>query len=203
MDFDPGPSCEQDSEEDSDCCEIQDEEVTAVYPGHATEPKLEMDCGADSHIHNDLSATSDDDHRNVSASVVSAGNSPEERPVAQSSPPQRTWANVVAGSSSTVVHRSAGCWPCRDSWGHHCTSGDLCSPGEASDLENETWGETLLMWNSSNARMQNEGALVDTRKHTVHSALYHCIMAKRLVLDKQASLSDGDESNTVSALCVP
>lgn len=200
MDFDPGPSCEQDSEEDSDCCEIRDEEVTEVYPGHAPEPKLEMDCQADSRGHNDVGVTSHDDHRNISASVVSACSSPEEQPVAQSSPPQQQpWVNVVAGSSSTIVQRSAGFWPRRDSWGHHCTSGDLCSPGEASDLENETWGETLMMWNSSNARVLNEGTLVDTRKHTLHSALYHCIMAKRLVLDKQASLSDGDESNTVSA----
>lgn len=203
MDFDPGPSCEQDSEEDSDCCEIQDEEVTAAYSDHATEPKHEMDCVSDSHGHDDLDATSHDDHRNVSVSVVSAGNSPEEPPVAQSSPPQQTWANVVAGTSSTIVHRSAGCWPCRDSWGHHCTSGDLWPPGEASDLDNESWGETLMMWSSSNARMQIEGALVDSRKRTLHSALYHCIMAKRLVLDKQASLPDGDESNAVSVLCVP
>jgi hypothetical protein len=211
MDFDPGPSCEQDSEEDSDCCDIQDEEVTAVYPGHATELKLEIDCGADSHGHNDFGATLHDDHRNASASAVSVGNSPEECSMAQSSPPQPTWAlphsrssdpSLVAANSSAIIHRSAGCWLRRDSWGHHCTNGDLCSPGEASDLDNETWGETM-MWNSGSLRVQNEGALVDTRKHALHSALYHCIMAKRLVLDKEPSSSNGDESNMVSALYVP
>lgn len=212
MDFDPGPSCEQDSEEDSDCHDIQDEEVVAVYPGHGIEPKLEMDCGSDSHGHNDLSAVShDNDLRNASASVLSATNTPEEQPVAQSTPPQPTWAlphsqssdaNLGAGTSSTIVHRAAGCWPPRDSWGHHCTSGDLCSPGEATDLECETWGDTLVMWNASNLKIQNDGGLVDTRKYNLQSALYHCIMAKRLVLDKQASFSNGDEPIVVSVLHV-
>ena len=53
------------------------------------------------------------------------------------------------------------------------------------------------MWNAGNLRVQSEGGLVDTRKYNLHSALYHCIMAKRLVLDKQASFSDADESNVV------
>jgi hypothetical protein len=212
MDFDPGPSCEQDSEEDSDCCDIQDEEAAALYPRHDLEPNIEMDCGADSHCHNDLSAASqDNDLRNASASVLCAINTPEEHPAAQSSSPQPTWtvphsrssdANLGGGTSSSGV-RSGGCWPPRDSWGRHCTSGDLCSPGEATDLECETVGETLVMWNASNLRVQNEGGLVDTRKYNLHSALFHCIMAKRLVLDKQASFSpDGDESNLVSVLHV-
>jgi len=70
-------------------------------------------------------------------------------------------------------------------------------------VECETLGETLVMWNASNLRVQNEGGLVDTRKYNLHSALYHCIMGKRLIMDKQASLSsDGDESNVVSVLHV-
>ena len=212
MDFDPGPSCEQDSEEDSDCCDIQDEEVAALYPGHDLEPNMEVNCGVGSHCHNDLSATSqDNDLRNASASVLCAINTPEEQPSAQSSSPQpaktlphsrSSDASLGGGTSSTIV-RSAGCWPPRDSWGRHCTSGDLCSPGEATDLECETLGETLVMWNASNLRVQNEGGMVDTRKYNLHSALYHCIMAKRLVMDKQASFSsDGDESNLVSVLDV-
>jgi hypothetical protein len=57
-----------------------------------------------------------------------------------------------------------------------------------------------VTWNAGNLRVQNEGGTVDTRKYNLHSALYHCIMAKRLVLDKQTSFSsDGDESNVVSA----
>ncbi|PNF41400.1 hypothetical protein B7P43_G14429 [Cryptotermes secundus] len=211
MDFDPGPSCEQDSEEESDCCDIQDEEVAGVYPGHGFEPNLEVDCVADSHGHNDLSAASqDNDLRNVSASALSAINTSEEPPAAQSPSPQPTWAlphsrssdaNLGAGTASTNVHRPAGCWPARDSWGHHCTSGDLCSPGEATDLECETYGDTLVMWKAGNLRVQNEGGMVDTRKYNLNSALYHCIMAKRLVLEKQTSFSsDGDESNVEGQL---
>ncbi|GFG30302.1 hypothetical protein Cfor_01534 [Coptotermes formosanus] len=204
MDFDPGPSCEQDSEEDSDCCDIQDEEAAALYPGHDLEPNMEMDCGADSHSHNDPSATlQDNDLRNASASVLGAINTPEEHPTARSTSPQSTRtlphsrssdANLGGGTSSTTV-RSV-CWPPRDSWGRHCTGGDLCSPGETTDMECETLGETLVMWNASNLRVQNEGGVVDTRKYNPHAALYHCIMAKRLLMDKQASFSsDGDEYN--------
>jgi hypothetical protein len=210
MDFDPGPSCEQDSEEESDCCDIQDEEVVGVYPGHDFEPNLEVDCMADSHGHNDHSTTSqENDLRNASASVLSAINTPEEHLAAHSPSPQPTWAlphsrssdaNLGAGTMSTSVHRPAGCWPARDSWGHHCTSGDLCSPGETTDLECETYGDALVMWNAGNLRVQNERGMVDTQKYNLHSALYHCIMAKRLVLDKQASFSsDGDVSSVVSA----
>jgi hypothetical protein len=55
------------------------------------------------------------------------------------------------------------------------------------------------MWNTGNLRMQNDGGTVDTRKFNLLPALYHCIMGKRLVLDKQTSFStDGDESNVVS-----
>lgn len=211
MDFDPGPSCEQDSEEESDCCDIQDEEVAGVYPGHGFEPNPEVDCVADSHVHNDLSAASqDNDLRNASASALSAINTSEEHPAAQSPSPQPTWAlphsrssdaNLGAGTTSTNIHRPAGSWPARDSWGHHCTSGDLCSPGEATDLDCETYGDTLVTWNAGNLRVQNEGGTVDTRKYNLHSALYHCIMAKRLVLDKQTSFSsDGDESNVEGQL---
>ncbi|KAJ9599218.1 hypothetical protein L9F63_010302, partial [Diploptera punctata] len=136
---------------------------------------------------------------------------PEE---ARISPQQSSWslshsrstdANLVTGAGATglISHRTAGCWPARDLWGHHCSSGDLCSPGEASDLECETWGETLVMWNAGNLRVQSEGGLVDTRKYNLHSALYHCIMAKRLVHDKQASFTDTDESNVeFSESCV-
>ncbi|PSN53218.1 hypothetical protein C0J52_07998 [Blattella germanica] len=201
MDFDPGPSCEQDSEDDSDCCDIQDEEAAAVFPGrglenHHAEPLPEIEC------HNDLGAAS----RDEPMAQHSHNSTPEETPAPPHQPPwslsqsRSTDANLVTGaaaasSSSTVVPRTTGCWPARDSWGHHCTSGDLCSPGEASDLECDTWGETLVMWNAGNLRVQSEGGLMDTRKYNLHSALYHCIMAKRLVLDKQASFPDGDESN--------
>ncbi|XP_069672940.1 uncharacterized protein [Periplaneta americana] len=178
MDFDPGPSCGQDSEDDSDCCDIQDEEATvAVYPGHnVPEPKPDTsDGGAEASGHNDLSAAS----RNAPASAPSPDSTPEENPPVQ----QPAWALAPSRSGdANLVHR--------DSWGHHSTSGDLCSPGEASEMDCDTWGETLVMWNAGNLRVQSEGG-----KYNLHSALYHCIMAKRLVLDKQASLPEGDESN--------
>ncbi|XP_075215639.1 uncharacterized protein LOC142321443 [Lycorma delicatula] len=78
----------------------------------------------------------------------------------------------------------------RDSWGYHCSSGDLCSPGDPSENNIEGWGENAADY----FKTQGENA-IDTRKYNLRSALYHCIMAKRLVLDKQASFSDSDHSN--------
>lgn len=200
MDFDPGPSIEQDSEEDFDCYnskEKTDNNVSPV-PDLPNEQVTENDLSGD----NNQNPNRDSEIETVSVKLendlgisINVRNhvSPEPQPgpsnacASLCSPTKQlifTSHNKCTDSNICGVPRT--CWPARDSWGHHCSSGDLCSPGDTSEIEP---GETLALWNAGNLRIQGE-ASPDTRKYNLHSALYHCIMAKRLVMDKKGSLTE-------------
>ncbi|XP_067002011.2 uncharacterized protein [Anabrus simplex] len=193
MDFDPGPSCEQDSDDESDHEELAEEEAVP-YPNAGNsvpDPAAELDCVVEHEARNDLNAVASSSNNDLDmACAASSSSSPEEQlPVVESV------SRFVQSVPLSAQHRSiATCWPARDAWGHHCNSGDLCSPGDSTEADGEIWQETPALWNVGNMKIQGEG-LPDTRKYNLHSALYHCIMAKRLVLDKQTSFSEIDDSN--------
>lgn len=113
------------------------------------------------------------------------------RPTIYSQPPSVSSQQLQsshAACSSFISPSTA-----QDNWGYHCSSGDLCSPGDPSENSIEEWGENAADYFSS----QGDNS-IDTRKYNLRSALYHCIMAKRLVLDKQASFTDSEQYNLVS-----
>ena len=85
MDFDPGPSCEQDSEDESECCDIQDEEATTMFGGHGIENRL-PEPPPEVENHNDLGAASRDE---AVAQPNSNNCTPEE---ARMSPQQPSWS---------------------------------------------------------------------------------------------------------------
>lgn len=205
MDFDPGPSIEQDSEEDFDCYngkeKILDNNISPV-PELPNEQVTENDLSDDNNqrhseaesvkLENDLGITNNVRHHP----------SPEPQPgpsnscASLCSPTKQLLFTQNKCTDSNISSVPRTCWPDRDSWGHHCSSGDLCSPGDTSEIEP---GETHALWNAGNMRIQGE-ASPDMRKYNLHSALYHCIMAKRLVMDKKGSLTEN--GNTCIAVVV-
>ncbi|GLH06017.1 Uncharacterized protein GBIM_11541 [Gryllus bimaculatus] len=204
MDFDPGPSCDQDSEEESDHGELQEE--AAAYSNHSENllPEPEPESCNKQEARNDLNAAAGSNNNSLdNASPSPSPLSPEEQNISveascsTNQDPSSSWSvtnncsNEGAVGNSLLHRTPANCWPYRDAWGHHCSSGDLCSP--CGEGEEQCWSDTLALWNSGTLKMQAEG-LLDMRTYNLHSALYHCIMAKRLVLDKQASLNEIDEN---------
>lgn len=180
MDFDPGPSLDLDLEES----EVDQVERVSPVPDLPSEQAEE----------NDLSA----ENQNVeNAEYVnnvtewSEGAEPRAGPSTSSPPAQchRPPPTIPPTTCPTAPQRT---WSARDSWGHHCSSGDLCSPWDASELES---CETLALWNASSVRMESKGAN-DTRKYNLFSDLYHCIMAKRLVMEKNASFPEASKMDS-------
>ena len=98
MDFDPGPSCEQDSEDDSDCCDMQVEEAD-VYgdhdvENHQPEPLLEVE------NHNDLGAISLSE---AAGQLNSCSCAPEEP---KTSPLQPSWSLSCSRSADANIGKS-------------------------------------------------------------------------------------------------
>lgn len=211
MDFDPGPSCDQDSEEETDPGEMQEE--AAPFPNLVVndtdeEREPEPEPVVCEEKRNDLNASSVAGSSRLGNTSTPIQN-PETPEIPHLSPPLLSPEPVASTSKdlswhmpsscgdisvgSSLLHRNAThCLLYRDAWGHHCTSGDLCSPcgGEG---EEQCWSDTLALWNSSTLKIQTEG-LLDMRTYNLHSALYHFVMAKRLVLDKQASMNEVEEN---------
>lgn len=81
----------------------------------------------------------------------------------------------------------------RDSWGHHSGSGNLCSPA-GIEFDAELWNENIDLLHFT---PQENTAY--SQKSNFHSALYHCIMGKRLVLNKGTTqMNDSNEVSSVN-----
>lgn len=177
MDFDPGPSVELDMDD------LEADARVSPIPELPSEQVVENDLSAENQnvemaeYVNNVSDWGDD------AEEPQPGPSTSARAIAIVPP----W-NMAALTlpTSNVSHASQRNCCARDSWGHHCSSGDLLSPWDAPELES---GETFTLKNASSPKTDNEGAM-DTRKYNLFSDLYHSIMAKRLVMEKNAALTD-------------
>lgn len=94
-----------------------------------------------------------------------------------------------------LVRRTCLKCPGRESIMHHNTSGDLVSPGEVINGE---LPETVSSWNLSNiTKGTNESSNADCNRANLSSALYHCTMAKKLMVEKPNTsfLQGQDTSN--------
>ncbi|XP_039277754.1 uncharacterized protein LOC111046183 isoform X2 [Nilaparvata lugens] len=177
MDFDPGPSNDRgDSSEDSDCCDMQhDERLDSV--SNEVSPRVDRSPAepVDHHIEDvdeeeDMGAVGENSHSptiNVDTKNDLNGSGPPV-PATPSPPPPVSAAAAV--HPPTVVEG---------------VEGEHDSP----PVESSTWSGVVDYLNS-----QSDSA-TDAEKYNLRSALYHCIMAKRLVLDKQESFTDCDQSN--------
>lgn len=88
------------------------------------------------------------------------------------------------------MYRNTRC-PLRESYGYHNTSGDLISPGDNRDSDAELWVE------SSSASIP-ENSNLNSRRVNLSSTLYHRMMAKKLMLNKQAAFNQSGDSNLVN-----
>lgn len=70
---------------------------------------------------------------------------------------------------------------------------DLISPGDNRDSESELWAE-------SSAASVPENSSINSRRVNLSSTLYHRMMAKKLMLNKQAAFNQSGDSNLVNIL---
>lgn len=91
---------------------------------------------------------------------------------------------------SATLYRNTGC-PLRESYSYHNTSGDLISPGDNRDSDSELWAEPSTASASDNSNL-------NARRVNLSSTLYHRMMAKKLMLNKQAAFNQSGDSNLVN-----
>lgn len=165
MDFDPGPSCGQYSDdEDSDSCELRDEEAAfspiepVEFPPESVPVQVSA-CDMADCFRSTSSSTPDDSN----GAMLPLPPTPPPPPPCVSS--QGTLASAKINPDSASLS-SPTSWLPRDTRGHHCTGADLCSPGEVDDGGYENIADN------------------------VNASLYHCLMAKRLLMGKKSFSSE-------------
>ncbi|XP_015435353.1 PREDICTED: uncharacterized protein LOC107190952 isoform X2 [Dufourea novaeangliae] len=200
MDFDPGPSCEQDTG-DSDLASINEDIQNIALDNVEPDPVL-----------NDLSSgkvvsrqgiASTSQHPNQCVQNVNHSE-PQQCSTNQSTPEpsvkpsySSSWMPSTSGATEKWdtggLYRNTVC-PLRESYGYHNTSGDLISPGDNRDSESELWAESSMASVSESSNL-NSGRV------NLSSTLYHRMMAKKLMLNKQAAFNQSGESNLENELC--
>ncbi|KAG7201920.1 hypothetical protein KM043_004630 [Ampulex compressa] len=193
MDFDPGPSCEQDTG-DSDLASINEDIQNIALDNIEPDPVL-----------NDLSsgkvvsrqgATSVSQHpkhstQNVNHIALQPCTS-SQVVVEKSAKPTYPSPWIPRRWETNNFYRNIGC-PLRGSYGYHNTNGDLISPGDNRDSDCELWAE-------STSASVPENSNLNSRKVNLSSTLYHRIMAKKLILSKQAAFNQSGDSNLENEL---
>lgn len=91
---------------------------------------------------------------------------------------------------SITLYRNTSC-PLHESYSYHNTSGDLISPGDNRDSDSELWTEPSTTSTSDNSNL-------NARKINLSSTLYHRMMAKKLMLNKQTAFNQSGDSNLVN-----
>ncbi|XP_015603697.1 uncharacterized protein LOC107271793 [Cephus cinctus] len=198
MDFDPGPSCEQDTG-DSDLASIN-EDIQNIALDNAE---------ADLVLLNDLSSG-----RVIAKQACASTSQPKQTPknVEMNRPSDESKSNTnsqVNSQNSTPwlpstsgkikkweaasISRNVGC-PLRESYGHHNTNGDLISPGDTRDTDSDLFSDATTVSVPENSNL-------NSRKVNLSSTLYHRMMAKKLMLNKQAAFNQSGESNLENELC--
>lgn len=86
--------------------------------------------------------------------------------------------------------------PSRESFYYHRTSGDLISPGDNRDADSELWADI------NNTIPLPDNTLLNScnLKVNLSSTLYHRMMAKKLMLNKQTAFNQSGDSNLVIKL---
>lgn len=206
MDFNPGPSCETDTG-DSDMASIN-EDIQNISLDNME---------GESNLLNDLSNAKVVSRQEILQIQVLPRqeimrNSQENNPIEinvkhetsecqastsrNSNDVDKSWlpgtstsVSISKKSEATGLHRSGGC-PLQESYGYHNTSGDLISPVESREVDAEFWSNNASTSSSDNSRKVN-----------LSSTLYHRMMAKKLMLNKQTNFNQSSESNLESELC--
>ncbi|XP_043256611.1 uncharacterized protein LOC122399752 [Colletes gigas] len=200
MDFDPGPSCEQDTG-DSDVASINEDIQNIALDSVDPDPVLN-DLSSGKVVSRQGIATMPQHPKqsvqNVNHAAVqpcSSSRSVPEPSIKPSYP--SSWLPSTSGGTgkweTARLYRSTGC-PLRESYRYHDTSGDLISPGDNRDTDSESWSE-------SSAASVSENSGLNSRRVNLHSTLYHLVMAKKLVLNKQAAFNQSGDSNLENELC--
>ncbi|XP_076668640.1 uncharacterized protein LOC143369086 [Andrena cerasifolii] len=188
MDFDPGPSCEQDTG-DSDLASINEDIQNIASDNIDPDPVLNDLSSGKVVSHQGIASTSQyprQSVQNVNPAVVQPSSSSQSLPELVAQP---STSGASGKWETTRLYRNLGC-PLRESYGYHNTSGDLISPGDNSDSDSESSTASVPENSSLNSRRVNRS-----------STLYHRTMAKKLMLNKQAAFNQSGDSNLENELC--
>ncbi|KAJ8872718.1 hypothetical protein PR048_026332 [Dryococelus australis] len=154
MDFDPGPSCEQDSDEALDCDEREDSsehvsgsDARPSLPEPVLKPEESVCVAAYSSGQSPPPL-----YRENSTSTSSSDTSDEPQPVQPS---------VSQSNTLRFVHVDS-----HETWGHH-NSGDLCSVPHGSDDNRGVF----MVWNGMRGRVQFEVSSINMSVFKLLSAL--------------------------------
>ncbi|XP_063990861.1 uncharacterized protein LOC135169628 [Diachasmimorpha longicaudata] len=193
MDFDPGPSCEQDTG-DSDLASIS-EDIQNIALDQAEDPVFLNDlsgakvvskspAGADSRCREQEPNVSCEVENEVDMPAGSSGGSLQQS--------GHSSASGIRRVSTPGIQRNPGL-PFRESYSYHNTSGDLISPGESRDADSELWADAAAV-------PLLENSALNPRKVNLSSTLYHRMMAKKLMLNKQTAFNQSGDSNLENEL---
>ncbi|XP_048515071.1 uncharacterized protein LOC105689586 isoform X2 [Athalia rosae] len=173
MDFDPGPSCEQDTG-DSDMAsineDIQNIALDCIDPDPV--PLNDLSSGrVASRLENPAQDNQNPDM--ISQPQKQLVNRPESTfNQIPNQPGSSHWMPGTSGCSSSssgmdkweatgLHHRTTLC-PLQESYGHHNTNGDLISPGDSRDSESELWAQDAC----PGAGSVPESSNLDSRKES-------------------------------------
>lgn len=191
MDFDPGPSQDRDSSPspESECCAVQqsrDVEDGSVTPVCEPEPLAGPSMSASEPV-------KDLDNQPIQEEHSEAVAEPEP-PLDTAVPVADAKLSPGCGFNYSVPGRFCVNAP-RDPWSHHSGSGNLCSPASL-ELYSDLWTE-----NTDLLHFTPQENTAYAQKNNFHSTLYHCIMGKRLVLNKSTTqINDPNEDSIENGL---
>ncbi|XP_031366926.1 uncharacterized protein LOC102671489 isoform X1 [Apis dorsata] len=200
MDFDPGPSCEQDTG-DSDLASINEDIQNIALDNVDPDPVLNDLSSGKVVTKQGIATTSQNSKQSVqnvnNAEIQQCSSSNPYNPESSikpnyPSPWMPSTSNAIGKWETSKMYRNTRC-PLRESYGYHNTSGDLISPGDNRDSDAELWVE------SSSASIP-ENSNLNSRRVNLSSTLYHRMMAKKLMLNKQAAFNQSGDSNLENEL---
>ncbi|XP_034936158.1 uncharacterized protein [Chelonus insularis] len=199
MDFDPGPSCEQDTG-DSDLASITEDIQNIALDNIESDSVFLNDLSSGKVVSRQsvpLSPQPSHSKSNVNMETKSKEN---ESPFGSMTTNHNQAAQCLPSTSTTTsklgsqnYYNNAGI-PSRESHGYHNTSGDLISPGDNRDVDSELWADTAT------AVPLPENSGLQWLKVNLSSTLWHRMMAKKLMLHKQTTFSQSEESNLENEL---
>ncbi|XP_046618743.1 uncharacterized protein LOC124304479 isoform X1 [Neodiprion virginianus] len=203
MDFDPGPSCEQDTG-DSDMASINEDIQNIALDSVEPDPVPLNDLSSGrvaSRLDNVPSNQQPTQNSEILNQRATQSCSNQECSFNQI-PNQPSSSHWMPSTSSRIdkweatgLHRATLC-PLQESYGHHNTNGDLISPGDSRDTDAELWSQDTTGIGGSIPESSN----LDSRKVNLSSTLYHRMMAKKLMLNKQTAFNQSGDSNLESEL---
>ncbi|GLV39821.1 hypothetical protein CBL_08113 [Carabus blaptoides fortunei] len=186
MDFDPGPSCDADSDESSinsdiksydDLPEGEEYETNDENPlqPNSDDPNINNSDNAAAFYNSDLNEQSQKNNLSQQNVIIVPNNEPEMQNVVNNETKQLTNGTFLTINlidepwiPKIIYHRTFCSSVLRESKGLHSSSGDLISPNDNVIATTST---------------------LDCRVNT-SSSLYHSTMEKQLVLDKQPTTAD-------------